>query len=58
MTIIIRSGTKVTIFADSAILRAIAIALRVPINVGNPHVKTSVSIPAKKLPAISKIIGE
>jgi len=58
MTTLVRSGTKVTIFASSSILQKIAIMLRVPIVVGNEHVETSVSIPAKKLERVSNILKE
>lgn len=57
MTAIIRSGTKATIFSNNKTLKEIAVALKVPINVGNPHVGTSVSVPAKKLPILGKILA-
>lgn len=57
MTTIIRSGSKVSISGNAPALRKISSVLRKPIIVGNKHVPTHVSIPAKKLPVVKKIIG-
>ena len=57
MTTIIRSGSKVNISGNAGALRIISSVLKKPINVGNKHIPTSVSIPVKKLPIAMKIIG-
>ncbi len=56
MTVITISGSKVNVTGDAAMLRKISSALKKPIVVGNQHVQTSVSIPAKKLPLVKQII--
>ena len=58
MTTIVTSGSKVTVFAPCTVLQKIARILHVPIYVGNEYVGTSVSIPAKKLPIVKKVIEE
>ena len=56
MTTITQSGSKVRISGNGPVLRKISSVLRKPIIVGNKHVPTSVSVPAKKLPVVQRII--
>jgi hypothetical protein len=60
MSTITRSGSKVTVSLENVKANTqlkISSTLKTPITVGNQHVKTSISIPAKKLTLLKKLLG-